>query len=62
MSLTADLLKEFESQIDALEIIPSDDGRFEIVANGDLIYSKLATGRHAAEGEIQKLIQVKVNR
>jgi selenoprotein W-related protein len=32
--------------IEELTLIPSDGGRFEVVADGDLLYSKLATGQH----------------
>jgi selenoprotein W-related protein len=57
VSLTAELLEAFESQIEVLELVPSHGGRFEISVNGELIYSKLATGRHAEAGEIRKLLQ-----
>jgi selenoprotein W-related protein len=57
VSLTAELLKEFESQIEAITLIPSSGGRFEVMTgDGDLIYSKLETGRHAEPGEINGLL------
>ena len=61
MSLTAELLDKFEADIESIELIPSEDGRFEVVANDDLLYSKLATHRHAEAGEIGKLIQAKLD-
>ena len=33
-------------------MIPSGGGRFEVVADGMLIYSKAATGRHPTHDEI----------
>ena len=33
-------------------MIPSGGGRFEVVADGKLIYSKAATGRHPSHEEI----------
>ena len=54
------LLKDFELQIESLEIIPSDGGRFEVTVNGDLVYSKKKTGRHAEIDEVRKLLQAKV--
>lgn len=60
MSLTTDLLKEFEGQISALELIPSDGGRFEVSVNGELIYSKLATGRHATTSEVIEAVRARV--
>ncbi len=33
-------------------MIPSGGGRFEVAADGKLIYSKAATGRHPSHEEI----------
>ena len=41
------LLEEFERQITSIGLIPSRGGVFEVVVDGDLIYSKKATGEHA---------------
>jgi len=41
------LLEEFEHKIDDVTVIPSRGGVFEVMANDELIYSKLATGEHA---------------
>lgn len=60
MSLTADLLKEFESEIESLELIPSSGGRFEVEVDGDLIFSKAQLGRHAEPGEVVKLVRGKI--
>jgi len=49
--------KTIESQIDSIKIIPSDGGRFEVTVNGDLIYSKMVTGRHARPGEVHGQIR-----
>jgi selenoprotein W-related protein len=53
----AELLKEFEFTIKSIGLIPSDGGRFEIIVDGKLIYSKLGTGRHVNPGEIAGLIR-----
>ena len=53
----AELLKDFEPEIEAVTLIPSDGGRFEVQVNETLIYSKLKTGKHVEPGEISKLIQ-----
>jgi selenoprotein W-related protein len=52
----AQVLKEFEADIKDIGLIPSDGGRFEVVVNGDLIYSKLETGRHLDEKELVELV------
>ena len=57
MSLTSELLKKFEPEIETLTLVPSDGGRFEVSANGKLVYSKLQTGRHAEAGEVAKLVE-----
>lgn len=53
----AELLKEFEPDIESFTLIPSDGGRFEVTVNGELIYSKLATHRHIEPGEVHGLIR-----
>jgi selenoprotein W-related protein len=56
VSLLEELLKEYEHVIESAALIPSDGGRFEVVVNGQLIYSKLETKRHAEPGEIVNLV------
>ena len=41
------LLEEFEHDITNITLIPSRGGVFEVVVDGDLVYSKKATGEHA---------------
>ena len=53
----ADLTKQFEFDIKSIELIPSDGGKYEITVDGELVYSKLKTGRHAEEGEVLGLVQ-----
>ena len=55
--MTTTLLKDFEMQIGKFTLVPSDGGKFEVSVNGDLIYSKLASGRHVAPGEVNELLQ-----
>ena len=47
-----ELLKNFEPEIASLELIPSSGGVFEVLVDGGLVYSKKATGRHAATSEV----------
>jgi len=51
------LLKDYENQISELTLIPSDGGCFEVTVDGDLLYSKLRTGRHTDPGEILGLFR-----
>ena len=57
MSLLDELLKHYEHLVEEIKLIPSDDGRFEVTVNGQLLYSKLSTHRHAAPGEILGLMR-----
>ena len=62
MSLVNEILddKELEAQVEDLKLIPSSGGRYEIIVNGDLVYSKKALNRHAEPGEVYKIIKEKV--
>jgi selenoprotein W-related protein len=61
VSLADELLKDYEHVIESLTLIPSDGGRFEVSVNGNLVYSKLETKRHAEAGEILNLISKMVD-
>lgn len=50
------MLKKHKSGIDALELIPSDGGRFEVKKNGELIFSKLQCGRFPEDGEVESIL------
>lgn len=53
--MAAELLENYESEIEQITLIPSSGGRYEVAVNGKLIYSKLATGIHAEPGEVKAL-------
>jgi selenoprotein W-related protein len=55
--LTGELLNNIEPEIESITLVPSDGGRFEVIINGELVYSKLQTGRHAETGEVVGLIR-----
>jgi selenoprotein W-related protein len=46
-----------EQSIEDLRIIPSGGGVFEVIVDGDLVYSKKNTGRHAESGEVEAIIR-----
>jgi selenoprotein W-related protein len=56
VSLVDELLKEYEHLIESVALFPSDEGRFEVSVNGQLVFSKLQLKRHAEAGEIVKII------
>ena len=55
--MTAELMREFEFKIETFSLVPSDDGKFEVSVNDDLVYSKLQTNRHAEPGEVAGLLR-----
>ena len=61
MSLAQELLKDYEHVIEGITLIPLDGGKFEVSVNGELVYSKLQSKRHAEAGEILGLISKMVD-
>jgi len=57
VSLTDELLKNYEHLIETIALVPSDGGKFEVTVNGQLLYSKLETYRHAEPGEVLGLVR-----
>ena len=54
------VLDELQSKIESFTIIPSGGGRFEVSLNGDLVYSKLSTGKFPEPDEIKKVLKAKL--
>jgi selenoprotein W-related protein len=57
VSLAGELLKEYEHVIESVTLVPSDGGKFEVTANGELLFSKLNAHRHAEPGEVLGLVR-----
>ena len=52
-----ELLKHYEHLIEEIRLVPSDSGKFEVTANGQLLFSKLSTHRHAEPGEVLGMVR-----
>jgi selenoprotein W-related protein len=52
-----ELLKQYEHVVETITLVPSDGGKFEVSVNGQLVYSKLETHRHAGPGEVLGLVR-----
>jgi selenoprotein W-related protein len=50
--MVGQLLEEFQFNIETLTLTPSTGGVFEVEVDGDLVFSKRATGRHAEYDEV----------
>jgi selenoprotein W-related protein len=53
--------REIEKYIGSWRLIPSKGGVFEVVVNGELIFSKKTLGRHAEPGEVRLLLLSKLD-
>jgi selenoprotein W-related protein len=53
--------REIEFYIASWTLIPSKGGVFEVVVNGELVFSKKALGRHAEPGEVRAAILSRLN-
>jgi selenoprotein W-related protein len=56
----AELLNDFEFDIAQITLIPSDEGRFEVTVDGELVYSKLATRKHADPAQIKQVVRERI--
>ena len=50
----------FGEKFGALKLIPSDEGRFEVSLDGELVYSKLKTGEFPDNKEILEQIRARM--
>ena len=57
MRLADELMQKFETKIESLTLVPSTGGRYEVSVNGQLLFSKLKTGRFPEPGEVIGLVQ-----
>ncbi|NWG16166.1 MAG: hypothetical protein HXY41_05980 [Chloroflexi bacterium] len=52
--------REIEVFIRSWLLIPGTGGKFEVMVNGELVFSKKALGRHAEPGEVRARILEKL--
>jgi selenoprotein W-related protein len=43
--------------IESVTLVPSGNGRYEVTIDGDLVYSKAATGKHTTNEHIIELVR-----
>ena len=60
VGLTDELLTGWAPIIKTVDLIPSSKGRFEVILDGELIFSKASLGRHAKPGEIAGIIRERI--
>jgi len=57
VSAASDLLSNYQHVIGQLAFITGTKGIFDVTVDGDVLYSKHVTGRHAEPGEILELFE-----
>lgn len=55
MGAASDLLTNYQHVIDELAFVTGDKGVFDVVVDGETIYSKHQAGRHAEPGEVLRV-------
>ena len=60
MSAARDLLHHYQHVIDDLTLVTGSSGVFDVEVDGELLYSKKATGRHAEPGEVLALFSERI--
>ena len=56
-SLANEILEKYDTDVKELTLIPSGGGVFEVIKNGDLIFSKKSLDRFPDDGEVMNLIE-----
>ncbi len=57
MGAASDLLSTYQHVIDSLTLVTGAKGIFDVEVDGELLYSKHDTGRHAEPGEVLTLFR-----
>jgi selenoprotein W-related protein len=60
--LTGILLNEYKQRIASLKLVPYRGGAFEVVLDGELVYSKLKTGEFPDESAIVELVGTRLKK
>ncbi len=60
MSLAGELLSRWAPIMRAVELQSGNNGRFEVTLDGELLFSKQATGRFPKPGEVAGLFERKL--
>jgi len=57
VSAAHDLLHDYQHIIGDLTLVTGSKGIFDVVVDGEMLYSKKSTGRHANAGEVVELFR-----
>lgn len=57
MSAVSDLLSSYQHVIESLTLVTGAKGVFDVEVDGEVLFSKRSTGRHAQPGEVVELFR-----
>ena len=57
MRAVRDLLHDYQHVIEDVTLVMGSKGVFDVVVDGQVLYSKSATGRHAEPGEVLQVFR-----
>jgi selenoprotein W-related protein len=57
--LTSQILNTFKNKVQEMVLVPGKGGCFEVTVNGELIYSKLKTGKFPEETDVIALLKAR---
>ena len=57
MGAAKDIMHDYQHVIAELTLVTGSAGVFDVVVDGEVIYSKHSTGRHAEPGEVLALFR-----
>jgi len=60
VSTTKDLLTNYQHVIESLTLYTGDKGVFDVIVDGEILFSKHREGRYAEPGEILELFSQRV--
>jgi len=59
VSAITDLLTNYQHIIGETTVINGSKGIFDVIVDGEMLYSKFDTGRHAEPGEVLELFKAR---
>jgi selenoprotein W-related protein len=59
VSTVTDLITNYQHVIETLTLTTGSKGIFDVTVDGEMLYSKAETGRHADPGEVLQLFKEK---
>ena len=57
MGAARDILHDYQHAVESLTLVTGGAGVFDVVVDGEVLYSKHETGRHAEPGEVLALFR-----